>query len=415
MVQISHETSMTYKINLLRLLLDLDTYRLYRHHVTPDKDKHQEKLFEVLDQLIDTHGRSIIIDEYLAALEAHTDGAREKDKQVYDNLIATLKEPTIGNDVAESLLFKIRQKNIVEKLGIASFEFLEGSKSIDDVRSLYDQLEQIDEEKKFEFAEDDIEIIYENTLAKPGLRWRLNTLNRMLGSLRKGDFGFIFARPETGKTTFLASEVTFFASQAKDPILWFNNEEQEWKVLLRCYEAALGKPLDALVADRAQTRKDYLSITRGNIKVINATSLHYKNIEAYCEKYKPSLIISDQIDKTHGFKGDRDDLKLGAIYQWYRELAKKYAPVIGICQADGTGEGVKFLTMGHVANAKTSKQAEADFILGIGKSNDETEANIRYLNISKNKLIGDNDSDKDKRHGRAAVIIDTELARYRDY
>jgi hypothetical protein len=41
-----------------------------------------------------------------------------------------------------------------------------------------------------------------------------------------------------------------------------------------------------------------------------------------------------------------------------------------ICQADGTGEGQKWLTMSNVANAKTSKQAEADWILGIGKVND---------------------------------------------
>ena len=72
------------------------------------------------------------------------------------------------------------------------------------------------------------------------MRWRLKCLNQSLGSLRKGDFGFVFARPETGKTTFLASEVTRMVQQAKRPVLWINNEEQSNKVMLRCYQATLG-------------------------------------------------------------------------------------------------------------------------------------------------------------------------------
>ena len=67
----------------------------------------------------------------------------------------------------------------------------------------------------------DLELLYNESIKQQGLRWRLQTLNKMLGSLRKGDFGFIFARPETGKTTFLTSEITHFAIQAEKPILWF--------------------------------------------------------------------------------------------------------------------------------------------------------------------------------------------------
>ena len=114
------------------------------------------------------------------------------------------------------------------------------------------------------------------------------------------------------------------------------------------------------------------------------------------------------------FDADRKDLAMGMIYQWAREIAKTYAPVIAVCQADGTGEGVKWLTMGHVADAKTAKQAEADWILGIGKSNDEGFEYMRYLNISKNKLSGDDDSDPSLRHGRFEVVTEPQIARYKD-
>jgi replicative DNA helicase len=240
----------------------------------------------------------------------------------------------------------------------------------------------------------------------------------MLGSLRVGDFGFLFARPETGKTTFLASEVTFMCEQLSEddgPILWINNEEQSNKVMIRCIQAALGLTLPQLYSNLEEYGQVFKQITKGKLKIIKDLSIvHKAYVEKLCRRYKPSLIIFDQIDKIVGFNNDREDLKLGAIYQWARELAKQYAPVIAVCQADGTGEGVKWLTMSNVANAKTSKQAEADWILGIGRVNDPGYDAIRYLHASKNKLLGDEDTIAEMRHGRREVIIDPQMARYKD-
>ena len=70
--------------------------------------------------------------------------------------------------------------------------------------------------------------------------------------------------------------------------------------------------------------------------------------------------------------------------------------------------------MEHVANAKTSKQAEADFILGIGKTHEMDAEYVRYLNICKNKLYGDHDSIPELRHGRTEVMIEPQIARYKD-
>jgi hypothetical protein len=106
-------------------------------------------------------------------------------------------------------------------------------------------------------------------------------------------------------------------------------------------------------------------------------------------------------------------LQLKQLYQWARELAKTYAPVIAVSQAGGTAEGKLWLTMDDVDSSKTAKQGEADWILGIGKETDNT-SNMRYLNISKNKLLGDKDSLPDLRHGNSAVIIKPEYARFLD-
>ena len=265
-----------------------------------------------------------------------------------------------------------------------------------------------------DFISDELSELKNETVTKAGLRWRLHSLNRSLGSLRLGDFGFVFARPETGKTTFLASEVTFFAGQVTQPILWFNNEEQGNKVKLRCFQAALGVPLEKLFSDVESCQVEYDRLTGRRIKIYDSGTIFRSEAEEIIKAGNPSLIIFDQIDKIRGFDADRNDLVMGSIYQWARQLAKTYAPVIGICQSDGTGEGTKWLTMSNVADAKTAKQAEADWILGIGRIHNEEFANVRHFNISKNKLMGDADTESSWRHARFDVLIEPEIARYRD-
>lgn len=345
---------------------------------------------------------------------------RPKDRDYAIKVFEQIRESDAKSSTVHELIKSITVSNLLRKLSLDAYEVAEGRGKLLDVTNLLSLLQaaengdQIDLSAGLDFVTDDLELLVNDAITKHGLRWRLQTLNRMLGSLRQGDFGFIFARPETGKTTFLASEVTHMASQTEAPILWLNNEQAGSAVMLRCYQAALGVDMTTLFRDLTGAKKKFMDLTHGNIKLYDSGHIHKKTVEKLCKQLKPALIVFDQIDKIQGFDSDREDLRLGTIYQWARELAKDYAPTIGVCQADGTGEGQRWLTMGHVANAKTSKQAEADFIIGIGKVPDMGFESIRYLHLSKNKLIGDTDTDSTLRHGKLEVLIDAEIARYKD-
>ena len=349
-----------------------------------------------------------------------------KDKEFTTQILENIATCDAGLSTTVQLINALRRTRTLKKISLLSYEIAEG-RSKNDSQSELDTLIATltsgtdgllnSKETSEDFVTDDLETLISDSITTPGLRWRLDTLNKMLGSLRKGDFGFVFARPETGKTTFLASEVTYMAEQlteASGPILWLNNEEQGSKVMLRCYQASLGLDLSALYSNIEEHKKQYARNTHGKIKLYDSGIIHRNTVEKLCKQYKPSLIIFDQIGKITGFNKDREDLVQGAIYQWARELAKEYCPVIGVCQADGSGEGVRWLTMSNVADAKTAKQAEADWILGIGKVNDPGFDNLRFLHLSKNKLVGDPDTIPDQRHGRREVLIEPHLARYKD-
>lgn len=331
----------------------------------------------------------------------------------------SLRKVEIDPEVGVSILKQIKQRQQAIKLSEEAVKFATGYSDLDKLRGRVEFLtqEEPDDLEEFETVNDDLEYLLSETVQKPGLRWRLNCLNRSLGSLRKSNFGFIYARPETGKTTFLADQGSYMLEQIPDdggPVVWFNNEQAGNEVMLRCYQAKFGVTLESLMGNRAKYRKAWNDSVRGKFRLFDDATMDKARVEKILKQLKPSLVIFDQIDKIKGFAADREDLRLGAIYVWARELAKLYCPVIGVCQADGSAENQKWLTMEHVSNAKTSKQAEADWILGIGKTHSEGTENVRYLNISKNKLLGDEDSIPDLRHGRFETYMDQNIARYKD-
>jgi hypothetical protein len=134
-------------------------------------------------------------------------------------------------------------------------------------------------------------------------------------------------------------------------------------------------------------------------------------LTALFDEHNPAIIVFDQLDKVHGFshKIEREDLRIGKLYEWARDLAKKYGPVIAVSQADGSAEGMQWIEMNQLRGSKTDKIGEADAIVTIGKGEAEY---TRYLNIVKNKLFGGPLSKECHRHGRFECTIRPEIARY---
>jgi len=344
---------------------------------------------------------------------------QEAERKELTLLVTRIFEAEITNkDAVVNLLNEHRRRGLAGDLAKLALDVEDGSA---DPQSLIEKFKDFEVEevtdKKFDFQNMSLKHIYDEQDNYPGLRWRLNWLNKSLGSLRKGNFGFLFARPETGKTTFLASEITHMIKQTDGDILWFNNEESNRVVADRINQAFAGVERRILKGQQqAAYEKQYEDIVGDRIKLVGneiTESTDPKKIEEILKATNPALIIFDQIDKIKGFKADRNDLELKAIYQWAREIAKKYAPVIAVSQASGEADGKLWLTMNMVDGSKTSKQGEADWMLGIGKEQDNT-SRLRYFNILKNKLPGDDDTLPDLRHGSTQVLIKPEIARYED-
>ena len=405
---------------IIKLLLKSKLYVLYGNHISEsyikeNYPKNIYQVFEVLSRLHEDNQRDYSVEELkVSYLTLHPQDKTQETKDLFDKLSAL----SVDEKLCSSYLEAFKKHQIANQVVNVGLKVMDGSEPfLSLLEAIPDDVTEssILTSKEDLVASTNIEEIYKNYINTPGLRWRLNCLNKSLGSLREGDFGFIFARPECGKTTLMASEISFMVQNVERPILWFNNEEQSQKVVNRVYQAVLGWTKEDIQQNPRLARRKYLELTNDNIKIVDSVGLHKKEYGTFLKKYCPSLIVFDQLDKVRGFTDDRYDLELKAIYEWARNLAKEHlCPIIGVCQAGGSAEGKKYLTMDDVDSSKTGKQGEADFIIGIGKENKIGMEYIRGLSISKNKLSGDSDSDPKLRHGLFDVLIQPEIARYKD-
>lgn len=391
----------------VKLFLDRETYLKYRSYLPgEDLDKTVLTVLLELDNWYRLNADDNCTLEGLQLL-CMPKMDRTEVQQIFKSLTA-LEIPS----TAVEALRQYKRKRVQEDLSMAALDASQGSEEADRrVDKLYLDLAELNGviEDENPFFDNDLENALKANDRSGGLQWRLRTLRESVGNLLPGDFGFFVARPETGKTTMLASEITHMADQLGDdkgPIIWFNNEEPGARVMLRLYQAYLGWTYEQ-IRDNMNRAIELYQPVKDRILVIDRSILHKQEVERVCNTYKPSLMILDQIDPIVGFKADREDLKLGAIYKWARALSKQHGmSTIAVCQADASAEGVRWLHMDNVSNAKTEKQATADWIIGIGKIHDPAAQASRFLSLMKNKLTG--------RHERHEVLIKPEVARYVD-
>lgn len=405
---------------LVRLLLKYEMFSTYYSFLNLEFFKANYlliyKLLLVIKEMFSTETRDFSIDELEVFFFTSYPALKEKEIEEYEELFLHMREVEVSDEMGKELLETHRKQYIATAIGFVALDVAEGKKDFDSLLFEIDKANQINEEVVVEtpFVSDDLEVLLADTIKGKGLQWRLKTLRKMFGSLRQGDFGFLFARPEVGKTTMLASEVSNFIPQMDKPIIWFSNEESGSKIMLRLYQAYFGKTIVEIMGNVIYYKQRFQQETQGKIKIYDNGSIHKNTIEKVCKEYQPGLVIFDSIDKLKGWKDDRDDLVYKEIYQWSREMAKTYCPVIGVCHASAGAEGKKFLEMDDVAYAKTAKQGEADWILGIGATHNVGEEYVRFLHAPKNKLMGDEDMLEELRHGKQSVVIKPEHARFED-
>ncbi|KDD18602.1 AAA family ATPase [Bordetella bronchiseptica] len=274
---------------------------------------------------------------------------------------------------------------------------------------------------------DDISELLAEDQNNTGLRWRMGALACAMRAVQEGDFVVLAARPDAGKTTAIASELTHMAPQVDAlypgehrSIIWLNNEGPGRRIKRRLYQAALGLKVSEMyeLDQRGVLREEYARAV-GRSDIIRVFDIHdfwSHEVEDIIANIPSALVVFDMIDNIKfggevANGGQRTDQALEAMYQWARNMAVKYGTrAIATSQVSAAGEGMPYPDMSMLKDSKTGKQGAADAIVILGKSNAPELQNTRFIGIPKNKLHIEGGPKDPQRE----AVFDAERARVRD-
>jgi replicative DNA helicase len=410
---------MAYDIDLLRVISNKDAYDRFLPHI---KKHNVSSITNDIVQAMGEYwpnypGRTEVIWDELRTFFFIVKGKKLKDPATYEAVFDKLSVPT-ASPVADQVLKKLVELDYASQVHDTALSIVNGKATVEDVQPIIDAYKkEIGSSVDVSSVFVDCSLAYiKDVVAAEGLSWRLQEFNVSLGPLRKGDFIIIGARPETGKTTVVASEATHMLKQLPEDkcVVWINNEESSKKVMMRVIQSFHGVTTRALLDDVDRYEEEFKAAGGDRFLILDDDS-PYKDVTKLTRLLKelnPGLIIFDQLDKVGGFYNEREDLRIGKLYEWARDLAKTYCPVISISQISEAGEGVKWLNNSMLRGSKTDKAGEADAIILIGKDNEPGKDLDRFITIGKNKLFGGPETLEAHRHGNFEVQIDPAHARY---
>jgi len=316
-----------------------------------------------------------------------------------------------SKQIADDIIKILIERDVAQKIAIEATEIFNGKPAdFNFITNIIEKHKTGLPAEKLDAVTNDIDELLDKLNVVSKWSFNLAVLKDGIGGIGPGNLMIAFARPEVGKTAFWVSLVSApygFAQQGAK-VHAFINEEPAVRTQMRAISSFTGLNKEQIIDNINLARNDWANI-KDNIKMIDTVDWSMDDIDSHCEKYKPDIIVIDQLDKVN-MKGTyaRTDEKLRAIYTSAREIAKRReCVVIAISQASAEAQNRDHISFDMMENSKTGKAAEADLIIGIGNraSNDSTNNN-RILNISKNKITG--------WHGEPSCIIDKYISRFTD-
>lgn len=310
----------------------------------------------------------------------------------------------VNDDVSTSgVLESLMTRALVGKAG-AVLEAYNAGEEIDAVEQLHalarETRTRLAQTVDVQFIDDDIGELLAREGEDNGIKLPTQGLKDHVKGLLGGATIAIGARPDAGKTSFLAAVCVEAAKQipshfgSQRPILWLNNEGDGRRIVPRLYQAALNYDFTELVKASNEGRlvQEYAEAVgdKHAIRVMDMHSASLAQIEQVIERTRPAIVVYDMLanfrydgERAGGNKTDGIEQR----WQQVRNMAVEYDHIgIGTIQVSADGDDMLFPPMAALKDSKTGVQGATDIIILLGKRNDPSLNNIRGISTPKNKF-----------------------------
>ena len=390
------------ELSIIKLFLNKEFYNKYIKLIY---SKTQDKIIEKILLCIDLYYKEYKHHEYIAIDELEVfyyyTYPQDKNNAEIQNAFESLRKLEVSDSLATTIVHSFLEKEYATKIFESIMPAITG-----ETTNVILQVPQIIEEYKstVQTLDDEESPFLEESLAdlialadhSAGLSWNLEAMDDNIGRLSGMSLGHIFARVETGKSSFISHAICSFASQIDDgsKILWCGNEEDGRRFKYRTYQTMLGMSAEeiAVAARNIETLRslqaEYEERGGNNILFHYDPGMSIEDIVSIMEKHHVRVLVVDIADHVT-FRGDRDyngPARLEELYRRFRNISVSYnCDVITVGQAAAEAAGRKELHQEHMYQSKTGKPGALDYAIGIGATYNPEEATARWLNFVKNK------------------------------
>lgn len=321
----------------------------------------------------------------------------EKQAKIYKDLIDKLDKIVIDNSDCIKVLVAFEQQEFYNQLHNDLDRNISAQEVYEKTLAFKEKTNQLQGLQEAQEDEMDLALALTYVDRSKGLKWRLPCLNEHFGGgAIKGDVYLLSGYVDSGKTSFAASQASYWAEQLIDDQygVWFNTEGNWEQILTRIYQSVLNRPVSRLIEHQEQAIIKYTEKMHGDknrLQVLNYQGKSIKDVETKITSRPPSFIVFDLLDHINGFdnylgKEGNSAEKYGHLYQWARVLATLYCPILIISQLNRNGNDNPYPAMTELSGSGEKKQAAASAMIMLGSQ--EGNDSVRYLSTPKNKVGG---------------------------
>ena len=231
-----------------------------------------------------------------------------------------------------------------------------------------------------------------------GVKLPTMALQEHVSGLAGGDLVGIAARPDRGKTSFIAKILTHAAPQMEAlgkgsrPMLWFNNEGVGTRIIPRIYQSALKVDFTELcrLSNEGLLQERYNKAVNGvEIRVKDCHGFSLGQLEQVMEEMKPSIVVFDMMANFRlpgaSAGGNKTD-SLEAGWQEAREMMVRHDCIgFGTIQISDIGDDQLYPPYNALKDSRTGIQGALDVQIMLGALNAPDMATLRGISLPKNK------------------------------
>lgn len=395
---------------IIALLLSRENFDKAKALVT--KDMFDKKFKTIFDAVMHYHTKyegDLSKDNLLLVHKNLYPAMPDSTREAVEEAIKSIPDKVDGDPkFVMDTLTEFWRREMARQVGETAIDIWNGeSSNFGDLRQMVDQIINQDSATgilSMQREETDVESLFLEFEEEPDFPFPLTTLQDEIAGTYRGNLGIVFARPESGKSSFCAF-LTAEAIRRGHTVGYIMNEETAKRMKTRILTSYFNVHKDNYQESMEEMKTVYKKDIEDKLFMMDSVGSEISEVDQFTKLNKIDLLFIDQLDKVkvNGEFG-RGDERLKELYVNAREIAKRNSCMVwAVSQASYDAHNRQFLDFAMLDGSKTGKAGEADIIIGIGKNPGEDD-DTRFLCVSKNKITG--------WHGHIVCELDKLTGRY---